>query len=382
MNGWRVIFEHRFPDSRFSNFRSSSGKLDQNSNFPTIAPSPQGDRQTMNFAKYDGQLRQWAALIYDQPITDVIGVVFTCVARVPQAALGDSGSIFSAGEPINSEWGLRISNKHFNIMFKGEQTIADTFTVMPHQWYEIRWIWGTNGQSELYINGTLEAYRNNVHPGQTIVIDRCWIGSASVNYPPEAGHFFTGDVRYLRLQIIRPKDTMATIGSLMPYDPKDLAKLKACQDAIIARQQLIRDTYAEFMRSFVVSETKPSWRRDTSSPHSLPYSPKAIAVHRLSMEVGNLTLKYIRDANDKALPPLLKAVKEMLMILAKWNPEKYCETFDNLHEKMEKIPISDKCKKIAAALREKYSNIEPFNRTTILSSEIYEIMQRIRAEVE
>jgi len=384
MNGWRVIFEHRFPDFRFSNFRATSGALDQSSVLPSISHSPPNDLQTLYYAHFDAHLPRpnWAAIIYDQPITDVIGIVFTCIARLPQNSLVSSGSIFCAGEPLYSMWALSVDNSHFNITFKAEQTTASYINLAPHTWYEVRWQWKANGQSELFINGNLAAYRNDVHPGRAMVIDRCWIGSGSANDPPVPSDFYTGDIRYINLQIVRPNDTLAAISSLLPYDPRDLAQLKDCQQTILARQKIISDVLADFMHAFILSETKESWHRSATSGHAMPYSRKAIAVHGLSMEVGKLTLKYVRDADQESLPPLLNVTRELLTILAKWNPEKFCETFDNMQEILEKIPLSEKCQTVAAKLRKKYENIEPFNRSMKLSADIHDIMVRIRAEAK
>jgi hypothetical protein len=237
---------------------------------------------------------------------------------------------------------FRLGLHHYRIEadLLGAPTRWDTGFFPPKRGTVV-WRWLNTGQSGLYVNNTLVAFRNDVSPGQTLQLDRVYVGG----FLPTAVSPH-GWMHYLRLNVTRTNDASVAVGYHLDLDKDDLAELHECFSA--SQMRSLQATVMNFMRQFIQTATQdwqlsPGGKGTSSAP--------AVMAHELAMELTALLVPRLkRDQGTDEL--IVEKWDRFLSLLRDAQPQDFC----NELKALQKILGAEdpECKRKRAQLVKKY----------------------------
>lgn len=359
IGAWRTVFEHQFPDINFQNIRAIPGKwlgdhppIIERTIGQATGPKP----HTLYRAAFSGS--KSAEYMLDTPVTDIIGLdIVVSYGIYWQIDPGFSGSLppprndtFFGGTPDAFKIGLTEQKIEANLA--GATTRWDSVK-FPGFRGVILYRWSIIGQSELYFNGSLVAFRNDVASGKVLTLNSLYMGGYL-----DASESFIGWINYLRCNVTRWHDADVAIGRCFEIDKTDLADYEKCVKSQSLRQMQLRmhEAIIEFMGQFL-RKTSSKWHLGAKG--GTPYSKVAVEAHSLAIELGKMFMNRLcvssSNCGDASTDDIiLDKAKRFLQLMADADPENYRRGIEKLKKVLasgEKINFMETQKKI----NEKYS---------------------------
>ena len=295
LGAWRTVLEHRFPDRHLQNVRAVPGYWEAD-NPPEIQQVAGSFITSAVYAAnfYGDKSAQYRL---QQPVTDIIGLDVAVGVEFskpidpgynPALLLQRNDTLFGVPDVFR----LGLSNNQLEATLLGTATRWDMGNFINSRGM-ILWRWLATGQSELYVNNSLVAFRNDVAPGQTLQIDRLYLGG----YLPNA-HSPLGWIYYARCNVTRYQDADVAIGIRLDIAPEDLAKLKKCVSP--RRIRTLHKVVTKFMSQFLAVNSR-NWQFSGKPGH--PYNRSAVQTHKLAVELAGLLMRRLTQdtGNDKGI---------------------------------------------------------------------------------
>ena len=291
MNGWLVVFEHRFPDLHPWNFRALPGQLLSHVPAPEIVENPPG-LQTLHHARF----REGSFLHYDltDDVEATVALRLECRFRTiagPDYS-SETHTIVANSPTAFANFGLQIENGSLQVMFSGQRLSWPGFDPEDHRWRRVLWEWESTGRSVLGVDGQVVAVRadhqrsisTNV-PGVIVGSSHARDGAGNSIFPQR----LEGDIAYVSLHALPQHSTLRLLSGPAPTDPVLARKWAACQPTVAGGMSAHHALFFSLWTEFVANGVD-NW---TLGEGGQPFSRDAIIFHHRARRLSELVGEYL-----------------------------------------------------------------------------------------
>lgn len=316
---WSSAFQHQFLDGNPANLTAPPGDLTIVPEGPVVGPTPPADQR--GFPMWPGHRLEYA---FGAAFEQVIGADISLDLFFPPGSeqlqlsgvvrLGD-GRVRLLTDFVSSIARLQL--------WVGTSVMSVSVPITAAGTVKIRTRWHTSGQSHIWVDGTLRAYRPSLAVQNSLTVDRLSLGHPSASVLPDAPRMLA---RRVCVRLLRDNDPARYLDALHPI-VEPLSLPPDCREQVEAIHDEVRGEMRRFM-SATVGRITAAWDEGQGGG---PFSAEAIAAHEAASAAREAFVHFMLHRRDAdAAEQVLDRIGAFLAVIETADPAGYQALVDRI----------------------------------------------------